>query len=51
VAFYRYWDDKTWVLVGFWVNDITAIGDKVHVLKLEEAIQNCFRILRSGEIY
>jgi hypothetical protein len=38
VAFYRCWDDGTWVLVGFWVDNATAVGDEVHVLELEDAI-------------
>jgi hypothetical protein len=36
----KVWDDGTWALVGFWVDDVTAIGSKERVHELEEAIES-----------
>ena len=49
VVYYKTWDDGTWALVGFWVDDGTSIGDEFRLLELEEAIRRRFGISSDGE--
>jgi hypothetical protein len=50
-AYAKKWDDGTWALVGFWVDDATVIGSEVRVRDLESAIQERFGISGSGEAH
>jgi hypothetical protein len=45
------WDDGTWALVGFWVDDATAVGSEERVQELEKAIEKQFGISGGGEVH
>jgi hypothetical protein len=45
------WDDGTWALVGFWVNDATAVGSEECLQELEKAIEGRFGISGSGKAH
>lgn len=46
-VFFKFWDDGTWGIVGFWVDDATSIGHKKRLLELENAFRDRFGL--SGE--
>jgi Reverse transcriptase (RNA-dependent DNA polymerase) len=43
-VFYKRWDNGTWGIVGFWVDNATSIGHKTQVSQLEDTFQKQFRI-------
>jgi hypothetical protein len=50
-AYSKTWEDGTWAIVGFWVDDATAIGNEEHILALEKAVQDRFGISGSGDAH
>jgi hypothetical protein len=45
------WDDGTWALVGFWVDDATVVGSEERVQELEKAFEERFGISGSGDAH
>jgi hypothetical protein len=50
-VYYKWWDDDTWAIVGFWVDDATAVGNEARILELESAIKEHFGISSSGDAH
>jgi hypothetical protein len=50
-AYSKTWEDGMWALVGFWVDDAMAVGSEERVQELEKAVEQRFRISRSGEVH
>lgn len=49
--FYKAWDDGTYVIAGFYVNDCISIGDERCLLDLETALNDKWGISGQGELH
>jgi hypothetical protein len=48
-VFAKMWNDDTWAVVGFWVDDATSTGTERRLLELEDAFKERFEISSEGE--
>ena len=42
--FYKSWNNGTWAIVGFWIDDATSIGHQQHLLELEDVLKEWFSL-------
>ena len=49
--FYKSWNDGTWVIVGFWVDDATSIGHQQRLLELEDAFKEHFGLSDECDVH
>jgi hypothetical protein len=50
-VYFKEWDDRTWAIVGFWVDDATSIGNEERLTELEKAFKSRFGISGEGDAH
>ena len=49
--FFKNWDNTSWAIVGFWVDDATSVGHYQQLSKLEDAFKNQFGLSDESDIH
>jgi Reverse transcriptase (RNA-dependent DNA polymerase) len=47
-VFFRAWDDESWAIMGFWVDDATSVGHEKRLLEREDTFGQRFGVSSQG---